>query len=487
MPRIAITTRPNWEYHDHRMMQSGKRSIKWRRVRAILATFPSQARLTAPLLSVTSNQVAMRLPNLYTLVMVLAGVQAAPQLLVSSDGDKVVIPKWSLQSSERVSSDMARLSQPGLDVSPWHRVAARSTVMAGLIENDVYNDTELFFSDNLKQLVGNSTFQSPWIYREEFTLMPTDGQYFTLKTHGITSKADIYVNGALIASSTKQQGSFGGHQYDLTEHLQDGTNCILIRAYPTDYLRDFAMGFVDWNPYPPDNGTGIWRDVEISQTGAVSMSPFRVISDFTKPTDKVMVTLKTDLINHSWKSVFTTINGTVVAPDGSDATLFQSTFTLRPREAKTAVIEVHINKPEVWWPASLGEQPLYTIEAVAVLDGKISDFSRPQEFGIRHVASHVNEHNDTIFSVNGQPFQVLGAGYSPDMFMRFDEARVGYIFDYMLDMGLNTVRLEGKQEHPELYTLADRMGLMVLAGWECCDKWEGWEVGTNDKCMVERS
>ena len=42
-------------------------------------------------------------------------------------------------------------------------------------------------------------------------------------------------------------------------------------------------------------------------------------------------------------------------------------------------------------------------------------------------------------------------------------------------MGLNTVRLEGKQEHPELYTLADRMGIMVLAGWEYCDKWEGWE------------
>jgi exo-1,4-beta-D-glucosaminidase len=43
-------------------------------------------------------------------------------------------------------------------------------------------------------------------------------------------------------------------------------------------------------------------------------------------------------------------------------------------------------------------------------------------------------------------------------------------------MGMNTVRLEGKQEHPELYELADRMGVLVLAGWECCDKWEGWEV-----------
>ena len=57
------------------------------------------------------------------------------------------------------------------------------------------------------------------------------------------------------------------------------------------------------------------------------------------------------------------------------------------------------------------------------------------------------------------------------MFMRFDLNRLRTQFQYVLDMGLNTVRLEGKQEHPEFYDLADRMGLMVLAGWEC---WEGW-------------
>ena len=44
----------------------------------------------------------------------------------------------------------------------------------------------------------------------------------------------------------------------------------------------------------------------------------------------------------------------------------------------------------------------------------------------------------------------------------------------VLDMGMNTIRLEGKEEHPELYDVADRLGLMVMPGWECCDKWEAW-------------
>jgi exo-1,4-beta-D-glucosaminidase len=99
-------------------------------------------------------------------------------------------------------------------------------------------------------------------------------------------------------------------------------------------------------------------------------------------------------------------------------------------------------------------------------------------FGIRHVVSALNSHNDVAFTVNGHPFHVRGAGYAPDIFLRFDIKRLENIFQYVLDLGLNTVRLEGKQEHPELYDLADRMGLMLIAGWECCDKWEAWAVST---------
>ncbi|KAJ5101235.1 hypothetical protein NUU61_003457 [Penicillium alfredii] len=69
----------------------------------------------------------------------------------------------------------------------------------------------------------------------------------------------------------------------------------------------------------------------------------------------------------------------------------------------------------------------------------------------------------------------MGAGYMPDMFFRFDEKRVQTMFQYMLDMGLSTVRLEVNQEYPELYNMADRTGMMILAGWECCDKWGAWE------------
>ncbi|KAJ5281978.1 Glycoside hydrolase family 2 immunoglobulin-like beta-sandwich [Penicillium angulare] len=428
----------------------------------------------------------MKLPKslgVFSVVLFATNLKAYAEPLVSAPGESSIIPGWRMQSVTKIKDDISNISRPGINVSSWYEVAPRSTVMAGLLDNNVYNETDLFYSDNMEKLAGQSIFKAPWIYRKEFSMNPSSDQYYTLRTHGITSKADIYVNGAQIASSDQQQGSYGGHTYDLTGHIESGSNCILIRAYPTNYLRDFAMGFVDWNPYPADNGTGVWRDVEVIQTGAVSMSPLRVLTDFEKPDSKslVNVTLKTDLVNHSPRAIRVEINGTITGPIRADTAIISGFFELNAGETKTVSIRSAIRNPQIWWPATWGEQPMYVAHVDAMIrENKLvlSD-SSVQQFGIRHVSSYVNQHSDTAFVVNGEPFQVLGAGYGPDIFLRFDEDRVSNIFQYMINMGLNTVRLEGKQEHPELYQLADQMGLMVLAGWECCDKWEGWEFNND--------
>lgn len=406
-------------------------------------------------------------------------VSTDPARLVVSAGDVATIPGWYLQSTTKVLGDIIALSVPGANVSSWYRVGARGTVMAGLIENEVYNEKDLFYSDNMVAVVDSTTFDNPWLYREEFNLDPSHGQHFHLQTHGITSKADVYLNGVLVATSDQQQGSYGGSQYDLTDYVRAGANCLLICAYPTNYLRDFAVGFVDWNPYPADNGTGVWRHVEVSQTGPVSMSQFRVLTDFiNNSTGPVNITLRIDMINHESKDHRVMVNGTINRPDGSAAVQISDTFALKSNERRTVAITVSITNPDIWWPVRWGPQPLYTVQADAIIKDpmvSVSDNSI-QRFGIRHISSRLNNFNDTEFTVNGKPFQVIGAGYSPDIFMRFDYDRVQTILTYMLDMGLNTVRLEGKQEHPEFYDLADRMGIMILAGWECCDKWEGWKV-----------
>lgn len=422
------------------------------------------------------------MPSLLSCASVALAVtsQAAAQgyghnnLLVKAAGESAAIPGWDLQSTAKAGHDLAKLSNKDYDSSSWHHIGSRATVFAGLIEAGVYNSDDLFYSDNLNTKVDYSQFSVPWLYRKEFGLQPAKERHFLLKTNGITSKADIWFNGHEVANSEHQAGAYGGHTYDITG-LVKGENGLAIKAYPTDFDKDFGLGFVDWNPYPPDNGTGVWRDVELKETGPLAMDVPRIVTDFKGPGQKsVAVTIKTEVRNYEKTKMSGSITGSIKADDGSEATSVSKMFSLLPGETKTISIQSTINNPEVWWPAQWGKQPLYEAQVAVYSAGALSDISEKKKFGIRHVVSEVNSHNDTAFQVNGRQFLVFGGGYSPDIFLRWDGNTFETQMKYMLDMGMNTVRLEGKQMHPELYEIADRIGLMVISGWECCDKWEAW-------------
>jgi exo-1,4-beta-D-glucosaminidase len=78
--------------------------------------------------------------------------------------------------------------------------------------------------------------------------------------------------------------------------------------------------------------------------------------------------------------------------------------------------------------------------------------------------------------VNGNPILVRGGGWASDMLLRpKSRERLEAELRYTREMGLNTIRLEGKLETDEFYDLADRYGILVMAGWCCCDQWEKWD------------
>jgi exo-1,4-beta-D-glucosaminidase len=45
----------------------------------------------------------------------------------------------------------------------------------------------------------------------------------------------------------------------------------------------------------------------------------------------------------------------------------------------------------------------------------------------------------------------------------------------ILDMGMNMIRFEGKMEDQAFYDLADKNGILLMAGWTCCSQWEQWK------------
>ncbi|KAJ4293398.1 hypothetical protein N0V90_008681 [Kalmusia sp. IMI 367209] len=402
--------------------------------------------------------------------------------LISAPGQAAIIPTWKVQSSSKIGNDATKLSAPGVDVSGWYTIGSKATLMSTLLENNVFNDTDLFYSTNL-ETVKYAQFQVPWFYRAEFELAGSkkeEGKYFQLKTHGISSRADIYLNGVLIADKNTQAGAYAGLTYDITSRAKSGKNVLLVKAYPTEYNRDFALGFVDWNPYPPDNGTGVWRDVEVKETSKMAFYGLpRVDTELDGKTS-----VRVDIKNWSDDDV----QGDVVCSvqDSKDKELYslKKAIKLAAKASQGLSFNLKVQQPEIWWPKQWGAQPLYSTFCTVSTGSRLSDSTSKVRFGIRTVTSSLNKYNDTTFFVNGKPFQVLGAGYTSDIFLRFDETKLRTQLQYVLDMGHNSVRLEGKQEHPRLYELADEMGIMIMAGWECCDKWEGWSY--NDEGFGEK-
>ena len=402
--------------------------------------------------------------------------------LVSKCGQSESIPRWDVQSSTSVDRDMSKVSLADFDSSSWHHAdISHCTLMGCLIEAGVYDVDELFFSQNLNK-VNWGQFTVPWLYRNEFDLTPGGGEHYILQTNGINSKADLFFNGKQIATKEYQAGAYGGHTYDVSG-LVGHQNALVVRAYPTDVNYDFAVGFVDWNPSSPCNDTGVWRDITIKQTGPVSLGPLSVHSEIETPVEgkSAVVTLQATAQNMEDRKVHVQLEGSIAEEDSYPLSSSTKSITLGPHESRVMQIKLDLQTPKIWWPKHWGDQPMYGAKLSVSSGSELSDVVQ-SPFGVRNATYHVNGYQDGMFSVNGHHFQVLGGGYASDIFLRWDSERFSTMAQYVLDMGMNSIRLEGKMDQPELYEIADRMGLMILPGWECCDKWESWSY--NDELSV---
>ncbi|HEU4426445.1 MAG TPA: CBM35 domain-containing protein [Pilimelia sp.] len=394
-----------------------------------------------------------------------AAIPPARVTVAAAPGEATAIPGFRIQSSSRVTDGGAVISQPGYATPGWFPVPARSTVLAGLLANGRYADP--FFSTNMRA-IPTSEFTVPWWYRADVTLGPETGLRTYLNLSGVLSRAEIWVNGTQVATSSQVVGMYTNHERDLTSLVHPGGNSIAIRVTPNDPNRDLTMGWIDWVQRPPDNNMGIVRDVLIRRSGAVALRNARVATSLNTPAlDRAELTVKADVRNDSAGSVTTTITGTVAGN-----TLAAQTVTLAPGQTRTLTFPVvTVTNPRVWWPAGMGEQALHDLDLTASVGGGMSDAVH-RRFGIRDIKAPLDGSNHRRYSVNGRPLLVKGAGWSPDLFLRWNPTYVEDKLRYVLDLGLNAVRLEGRIEPDDFFDLTDRLGVLVMPGWECCNKWE---------------
>ena len=104
-----------------------------------------------------------------------------------------------------------------------------------------------------------------------------------LRINGIIASADVWLNGNLVADHAAVAGAYPVHELDVTCWVHGGTNTLALRVHPDDPRKSLSIGWVDWNPTPPDNNMGPWRGVDILRTGPVRILYPQVTSALSLP------------------------------------------------------------------------------------------------------------------------------------------------------------------------------------------------------------
>ena len=182
---------------------------------------------------------------------------------------------WYLQSSEKVKGTGEQISKPGFKIESWYPAIVPSTVLGTLVQNNVY--TDIFVGDNLKS-VPTAPFEASWWYRKEFTVPSGPGLTHTqLEFDGINYRANIWLNGKKIADAATTFGAFRRFSIDVTADVKTTEKNVLAVEVIPPKKGEPTIGWVDWNPAPPDNAMGLFREVRVRATGDVSIeNPFVV-------------------------------------------------------------------------------------------------------------------------------------------------------------------------------------------------------------------
>ncbi|MGW6501684.1 glycosyl hydrolase 2 galactose-binding domain-containing protein [Nonomuraea angiospora] len=397
-------------------------------------------------------------------VLLVNAAGVAPPAAAQAVPATTALTGYKIQSSAKVSDSGAAISTPGYAATGWYPVGPRSTVLAGLLQNNVYPDP--FYSTNM-QSIPAADFDVPWWYRSDFTLGDESGLRTFLDVSGVISSADVWVNGTQVATAAQVAGAYTRNERDVTALVHPGVNSVAFRINPNNPDNHLTIGWIDWVQLPRDDNMGIFRDVLIRRSADVSLRDAHVITNLTVPAlDRADLTIKVDVRNATGGAVNATVKGTIGPLE------FSQDVALAANQTKRITFNQTLANPQVWWPHTMGAQPLYDLNLTATAGGVQSD-TLTQRFGVRKVESGKNSAGRRYYKINGRPILIRGGGWSPDIFLRKNLTYLEDKIRYVKDLGLNTIRVEGHLDTDELYDLADKYGILTLPGWECCDKWEG--------------
>ncbi len=286
-------------------------------------------------------------------------------------------------------------------------------------------------------------------YRTEFKV--PEGRDATLLFDGAMSEAQVWVNGKRVGEWPFGYNSF---HFDITPYInRDGRpNTLAVRLEN----RPFSSR---WYP-----GAGLYRNVHLITTAHTHV-PVWGTQITTPHVEKDFATARilTKIANADGRKLG--INTQIVAPDGQ--VVAQATTVGKENHGLPFEQNIEIPSPSLWSPESPSLYRARTTVTDAA-DGSVLD-TYTTTFGIRTIEV-VPGHG---FYLNGQNRKFQGVCNHHDLGplgAAVNTSALRHQLQLLKDMGCDAVRTSHNMPAPELVTLCDSMGLMMMV--EPFDEWD---------------
>ncbi len=300
----------------------------------------------------------------------------------------------------------------------------------------------------------------PVLFRRTFTYdVAPEPTRTWLCLDGVIAQSDVWLNGDYVGSTN---GYFVPHRFDVTEVLSKATtneHVISIEVTASEQgdgrTKKSFTGSLQAGPLAPDGCPGgIWAPIRLEESGPVGIQHARLLCTEANPTNAVLKhRVVLDATDASEIEIVTSVTG----PYGKAVAGGVETFEVAQGENRFEWT-TSIDAPELWWPATRGDQPLYDVSIlVRDAEGSRSD-RREWRTGLRRVNA-----DGFTWRVNGERLFAKGISIGPQsrFLASFSPERIAEDLQAVRAAGLDLIRVHGHIAPPALYEEADRLGLLI--------------------------
>ena len=406
---------------------------------------------------------------------------------------------WTMKKASDVNTGGEEISTVSYNTDDWMPAIVPGTVLNSLVANNVVPEPYYGMNNEINNgvvpdiAITGRDFYTYW-WRTVFNV-PEDykGKRVWMQVDGINYRAEIWVNGRLMAS---MKGMFKEEYIDITDVAKiGGENALAVKVMPVDVPGTIA--YKDWGAANGeyhnggdgniglnttmlmsvgwdftfgdgirDRNTGIWKSISIYATGkAVMRHPFVKTALRHPAYDQATTTVSVEVSNTTMGTLDCRVKGEIKGT----GIMFEKNVKLFRGETQEIVFtadeyrQLVIDNPRLWWPVNKGRQEMYDLHMETMVDGVVSDESDTR-FGIREITSDQNTPDHSRqFYVNGKRIFIRGTNWIPEAMLRSNDERMYAELRYTRQTGINLIRLWGGgiAESDYFYQLCDEMGLLV--------------------------